>query len=221
MNDDNYLLLAMEALVKPIRSKVLQDGPVGSGLAGQRTVTVTLPSLLDQLGGAANGVGIGGSSSLPWTRSMIDAEAVEMLTKIGSTLNLWLRIVKTKPLSTDPTSKLRTWYVAYQESDHSEHRDKMHTHNMNRWAAQIRAKFAPVKVWEIAGRCPVCRQDTWWSKQTHEEYKFPLVTEYSETGPDLIQTARALCRACEHVWSVRELAYLLECDTPEIEDVAI
>ena len=95
MSDDNYLLLAMESLADPIRTKIIQDGPVGSGLAGQRTVTVTLPCLLQQLNEAIAGtIGIGGSGSLPWTRNMLDADALHRFVTINTTISSWARCAK-------------------------------------------------------------------------------------------------------------------------------
>ena len=211
MTEDNYLLLAMEALVDPVRSKVIQDGPVGSGLAGQKTVTVELPCLLRQLNEAIGGtIGIGGSGSLPWTRNMLDADALFRFMKINSTIKEWARMVGAQITPDEAWTTLRAWYVAYNAQPHTEAQDGFYASQMRGWAEQIRQKFQPVRTWDLPGACPVCEAETWWSKATREEYKFPLIVEYNETGPDLIQQARAMCRACEQVWTVRELAFALE-----------
>lgn len=211
MNDNNsYLLDAVDALTKPVINKIIQDGPIGSGLAGSHTVTVELPPLLTQLDEAIRGtIGIGGSGSPKHLRNMLDADALYRFTKISSLIKDWCHMVKIQP-TPDALRNLRAWYIKRLEVQQTPESDRFYEKQLSSWAAQIRQKLNPPKVWEQPGTCPVCGAVTWWSKSTHEEYKFPLVVEYHETGPNLIQEARALCRACEKVWTVRELAYALE-----------
>jgi hypothetical protein len=211
MNDDNPFLEALEALVNPQRSKVLQDGPIGSGLAGTRTVSVVLPSRLAQLEEAIRGtIGKGGSGALPSQRNMLDADALFRFSKISSTIKDWAHMAGAKITQNDAAATLRAWYVAYTAKPVTMESERFYIREMTSWANQIDAKLNPPRVWETPGACPVCGAETWWSKSTHEEYKFPLVVEYFESGPNLIQEARAMCRACEAVFGVRELAYLLE-----------
>lgn len=212
MSDEkhNYLLEAVESLVKPIRNKVMQDGPIGSGLAGSQIVLVELPPLLSQLDTAIRGtIGIGGSGSMASQRSMLDSDALHRFMTISSTIKDWCRMVDAVATK-DAAKNLTSWYARYTDRTGSGAGEKFYERQLSSWRAQIIAKLDPPKVWEQPGSCPVCGAETWWSKTTHEEYKFPLVVEYHETGPNLIQEARALCRACEKVWTVRELAYLLE-----------
>ena len=215
MTDDreNLLLDAVDALTKPVRTKIIQDGPTGTGLAGQHTVTVELPPMLEQLDLAIRGsmVGIGGSGSLAHQRNVINADAFYLFTKISSTIKDWARIVGAKVTPDDIGATLRAWYTKYTIKQVTLDAERFYTRQMSTWAGQIESNLRPLRMLIIPGRCPVCSADTWWSKANHEEYKFPLVTEYNaENGANLVQSARSLCRACETVWSVRELAYLLE-----------
>lgn len=208
-NDDNrnWVLEAVEALTKPVVNKVMQDGPIGSGLAGSKLIHIELPPLLTQLDDAIRGtIGIGGSGSLASQRNMLDSDALYRFMTISTTIKDWCRIWKIQPTK-DAAPNLARWFAGYHGS---ETQDKFYVSQMSSWRGQIAAKLDPPKVWLQPGACPVCGAETWWSKSTHEEYKFPLVVEYRETGPNLVQEAKAMCRACEQVWSVRELAYLLE-----------
>jgi len=211
--ETNYLLDALDALTKPIRTKVVQDGPIGSGLAGSQVAKVELPPLLTQLEEAIRGtIGIGGSGSLPNQRNVLDADALYRFSLISSTIRDWARMAGAVVTPDDAVVTLRDWYVAYSAKSLTLDAEKFYTRQMTGWAKQITDKLNPPRVWDLPDACPVCGSTTYWSKATAEEYPRPLVVEYHETGADLIQQARALCRACEQVWSVRELAYALEQD---------
>lgn len=206
----NYLLEAVESLTNPIRNKIVQDGPIGSGLAGTQVVTVELPPLLTQLDTAIRGtVGIGGSGAIASQRNMLDGDALHRFMMISSTIKDWARMVKA-PITGDAAGTLMSWFARYEDRTADSSGERFYIRQMTGWKASILAKLDPPKVWEQPGACPVCGAETWWSKSTHEEYKFPLIVEYHQTGPNLIQEARALCRACEQVWTVRQLAYELE-----------
>lgn len=210
-DDENLLLLAVEALTKPVTSKVIQDGPIGSGLAGQKTVSVKLPSLLEQLEAAIRGtIGKGGSGSLANERNMLDADALYRMVKIATLVHQWAHSFKADITKGDVSKTLVAWYIKYQVTNPTETSERFYLNKMTAWANEIRDKLNPAKVLLQPGACPVCGAETWWSKATHEEYKFPLVIEYHEIGANLVQEAKAMCRACEQVWSVRELAYALE-----------
>jgi len=212
MNDnDDLLLLAVEALTKPVVSKVIQDGPLGTGLAGQKTVTVKLPSLLEQLEAAIRGtIGIGGSGSLANERNMLDADALYRMVKIATLVHQWAHSFHAEITKGDVSKTLTAWYIKYRATSPTVASERFYLNKMNAWADEIRTKLNPAKVLLQPGTCPVCGNDTWWSKSTHEEYKYPLIIEYHEIGANLVQEAKAMCRACEQVWTVRELAYALE-----------
>lgn len=208
---EHLLLDAVDLLTRPIRSKVIQDGPVGSGLAGSHTVTVELPPLLTQLEEAIRGtVGVGGSGSLANERNMLDGDALYRFTLISSTIREWARIVGAEVDKQNPAQTLRSWFVLFQQRRNSLEVEQFYTKQLTSWASQIGAKLNPPRVWDLPYACPVCLASTWWSKNTHEEYPRPLVIEYRETGASLVEDARALCRSCEKVWSVRELKFQIE-----------
>jgi hypothetical protein len=212
MNDTtNTLLDAVDALTLTIRRKVIQDGPPGSGLAGQNTVTIELPSLLDQLDDAIRGtIGIGGSGSLASERNMLDADALYRLVLITTLINDWARAAKAEVTKADAGKTLRAWYVKYTQTQHEPAVDRFHIRKLVGWAEQITQKLDPANVWDLPDPCPVCGNGTWWNPADKTEYLRPLVIEYRPNGPDTIQKARGLCRACAQVWSVRELAYEIE-----------
>jgi hypothetical protein len=210
-DDTNHLLEAMEALVKPVRTKVLQDGPVGTGLAGQHAVTVELPPLLRQLDEAIRGtIGIGGSGALPWQRNMLDADALFRFMKINSAIKDWARMVAAPITPDDAVKTLQSWYLRFVDTRPSPEREKFYTAKMRSWAEQIVTKLNPPRVWDLPDNCPNCDADSWWSAADKCEYPRPLIVEYHETGPNLIQEATARCRLCDERWGVRELAYAIE-----------
>jgi len=207
MSDDrNVLLDAVDALTLDVRSKVLQE--VDGRMV---TATVTLPPLLNQLEEAIRGtIGKGGSGALAHQRNMLDADALFRFTKISSTIKDWARMAGATITHDDPAKTLRGWYTAYQVTKVTVDAERFYGRQMEGWAKQIADKLNPPRIWDLPNPCPVCGASTWWSKSTHEEYARPLIVEYHETGANLIQDAKAMCRACEQVWSVRELAYAIE-----------
>lgn len=208
---DNKLLDSVDALTKPDRTKIIQDGPVGSGLAGQHTVIVELPPLLEQLHQAINGtIGIGGSGSLPWQRNMLDADALFRFMKINSHVKEWAHMVNARITPDDPVSTLRAWYVLYAAKSADEKREAFYIRQMNGWASQIKAKLNPARLRDLPDPCPECEATTWFNPADKMEYLRPLIVTYHQTGANLIQEAVASCRACGYEWGVRELAYALE-----------
>lgn len=211
MTEDNRLLDVIDELTQPSRVKVIQDGAVGSGLEGQQTVTIEMPPLLEQLQEAIKGtIGIGGSGSLKSERNLLDGDALYKFVMISTLIEDWARVAKAEITKGDPGATLRAWYVRYQQTAHEPASDRFYESKMNGWVAQIKAKLDPPRVKDLPDRCPVCDADTWWNPNDKQQYLRPLVIEYRETGADLIQQARAMCRACAQVWSVRELAFALE-----------
>jgi hypothetical protein len=211
--DTNHLLEAMEALVNPVRTKVLQDGPIGSGLAGQRTVTIELPSLLGQLNNAVHeSMGVGGSASLPWERNILDADALYRFIRISTTIKDWARMKDARVVSDDPALTLRSWYVEYTKYPTEDGRDKFYINQMRGWASQIKTKLNPARIRDLPDACPQddCGAKVWFNPADKMPYMRPLIVTYHEIGPNLIQEAKASCRACGMEWGVRELAYALE-----------
>lgn len=211
VEDNNHLMDAVDALTKPMRSKVIQDPPPGTGWELSHTVTVELPPLLTQLEEAIRGtIGIGGSGSLANERNMLDGDALYRFMKINTVIREWAFIVGAKVDKRDPVATLRAWYVLFQENRNLPEVERFYARQLTSWASQIDAKLNPPRIWDLPYACPACGNDTWWSKGTGEEYPRPLVIEWRETGASLVEDARALCRSCGQVWSVRELKFQIE-----------
>jgi hypothetical protein len=211
------LLDNIDLLTLPHRTKVIQDGPIGSGLAGQQTVTVTLPPLLQQLDDAIRGtIGIGGSGSLASQRSMLDGDALFRFAKISSTIKEWARMVGATITADDAGKTLRAWYVRYTATIHELESERFYEKETAGWVASINAKFNQPRIHDLPDPCPLCGASSWFNPSDGQEYLRPLIVEYRETGPNLIQEAKAICRACATVWGVRELAYAIEGKEEEI-----
>ena len=208
----NLLLEALDSLTLPVRSKIIQDGPVGTGLAGQQTVTVELPPLLQQLDDAIRGtIGIGGSGSLANERNMLNNDALHRFMSISSTIRDWARMVGVEVKPADqPGPTLRKWYVAYTARPTGTDPERFYEHQMTGWATQIRAMFDPHRIYDLPDACPVCGATEWVNDDDGLRYNRPLIVKFKPDGPDMIQQAEGMCRACLQVWSVRELAYAIE-----------
>ena len=204
MTDDRPLLLAVEALTKPNRTKVIQ---------GTRTVTIKLPPLLDQLEAAILGsiVGIGGSGSLANERNMINGEALFQALKIKAAIRDWCRIVGIDSRPKDkPIDLLPRWYAAYTSRELTLEAERFYCRQLNGWATQITAMFNPLKVHDLPDACPICAATEWVNEKDGLSYSRPLVVTFQPDTPDLITNAQGTCRACLKVWSARELAYEIE-----------
>lgn len=208
---ENRLLDAVDALTKPIRTKIIQDGPVGHLVDEQHVVTVELPPLLEQLETAIRGtIGIGGSGSLANERNMLDADALYRLVLISNMVKEWARMVGANHVKGDAGATLRAWYIGYTAQPRELDSERFYISKMQQWAKQIEEKLDPPRVRELPDRCPECRADSWWNPADKHRYLHPLVVRYKPHGPDMIQQATASCRACEASWGVRQLAYEIE-----------
>jgi hypothetical protein len=193
------LLDAVDELTLPKRVKVMQDEGV---------VSVTIPPLLTQLDEAIRS-SMGGSAagaSMVSAGSVVNDAALFKLIQIGSQVRDWCRMVGVTPDRSDTALSLRRWFVAFPEGESS-----FHLRLLRGWASAVRGLLDPPRLLEVDGSCPVCGAGVWWDRAepSVEGRGFPLVVEY-RPGVGLVESARAFCRACEHVWSARELAYTLE-----------
>ena len=202
--DDRPLLLAVESLTKPNRTKVIQ---------GTHTATIKLPALLNQLEAAILGsiVGIGGSGSLANERNMINGEALFQALKIKAAIRDWCRMVgiDTRPKD-KPIDLLPRWYAAYTSKEVTLEAERFYCRQLNAWATQITAMFNPPKVHDLPDACPICGATEWINDKDGLSYSRPLVVTFQPDTPDLIINAQGTCRACLKVWSARELAYEIE-----------
>jgi hypothetical protein len=202
-NDRNYLLDAVDELTKPKRTKVLQDDG--------KTTTVTADPLLKQLDESIrSSLGAGSAGGrLAFEGAILNMAALFTAMKISSQIGDWCRLVDVRPVK-DSSNDLRAWYVASLSRDISEGSRKVQVKQLEKWAGQIRALLDPPKEWDLPDACPLCGATEWWDSKTGTKFLRPLIVQYRATGADMIQRAKGLCRACEAVWDVRELAYSLE-----------
>lgn len=214
---DDPLLIAVEALTKPLRSKVLQDGPIGSGLAGQKTVTIEQSPLLTQLEDAIRGtIGKGGSGSLPNERNMLNNEALHKAIIIRSQVREWAQMVKIEVKPPDRTADVLTrWYATYTLRPKTLDAERFYIRQLETWRTQIENMFDPPRIHDLPNACPVCGATEWVNDTDGLKYNRPLIVQFKPDGPDLIQQATGMCRACLKVWSVRELAYAIETNEEE------
>lgn len=176
-----------------------------------RKAHVTLLPLLDQLRDAIRS-SIGGTAagaSLAHERSVLDADALQKAMTIASQIGDWCRIVGARHDRADLTGSLRAWYTARLATNPTEAEDDWYRHQLQGWVSFIWSKLDPIRERELVDAvCPVCGADEWW--RSGERFRHPLVVKYRTNEADMIERGRAMCRACEHVWGVRELAYELE-----------
>lgn len=208
MSDDrNDLLDAVDGLTKPIRNKIIQD---------HGTVTVVLPALLEQLDAAIRQtVGDRGGGALANERSPLNNEALYKATIITSQIRDWARMVGLTPKPADkPWGTLRQWYIAYCNTHRQT--DDTYVNQLNNWHNQIVNMFDPPRIHDFPNPCPTCGATSWVNETDGLTYNRPLVITYKPDSTDLIQQAKGMCRACNKVWTARELAYTLE----EIGDIA-
>lgn len=186
MTDD--LLEAIDALIAPVRTRVLQDG--------MGAITIVRPSLLEQLGAAvtsSNGNDGASKSGLPSERNVIDSDAQYQHGLMVSQIESWARI-RGVVGRLKPADGLRAWYAAHVLVVPRE--DTFYTHKIWSWVRLIETKLDPPKRLELIEPCPVCGKEKWVDHNGHE-YRFPIVIEYWETGTP---ESKAICRSCEHVW---------------------
>jgi hypothetical protein len=194
------LLDAVDDLTKPTRVIVQQD---------DQNKTVRFEALLDQLEAAIHGtIGIGSSGALANERNVLDADALHQFSTIRTTVQSWARMVGIEYKRDATTSDLlRAWYVQYMTTKPEEKRQAFYLKELRKWAAMIRTKLDPPRQRDLPNACPLCGSDIFW--KDGDQYKRPLIVTFRD-GADMIMKAKALCRACDQVWSARELAYALE-----------
>jgi len=214
------LLDVVDDLTLPKHTTVMQDVMTATRDAdgndhlrptGRRTkATVTTPPLLTQLQEAIRSSigGTAGGASLAHERSMLDSEALHQAMIMTNTIGDWCGMVGARHDRTNPATSLRAWYATRLATNPTQASDDWYENHLRGWVGFIWSKLDPVRERDLPDGCPVCGATEWW--RAGERYPRPLVVRYRGNDPDMIERARALCRACEQVWSVRELAYELE-----------
>lgn len=222
----NPLLDAVDELTLPDRRREKQDvletfeiDDDGVMVERQRkvdekVVTITQDALLDQLVKVIHS-DIGSTSrgaSLAFERSILDGEALFKFISISTATGDWCRMAGITS-TRNPTKDLRAWYVSTLSKPLTQTKERFHIDEMISWANYIRSKLDRPREWDFPQPCPLCAATEWWDEgddRNKPGRTRPLVVRYKPMGPDTIDRAKALCRACERVWSVRALAYELE-----------
>lgn len=188
------LLDAVDDLTRPKPVKVDTDnGPTWA------TEDALLVQLEEAIRSTMNsGSGAGGS---PWTRNVLDSAALHQAAVINSQIGDWCRMAGLTA-TRDAVTDLRAWYAnRLSVSPHErEASDAWYLDQMTAWAGQIRAMVNPPKTIEITAPCPLCGEGT-YTNDIGERVTNPVIVQYRPETGSIWQDAKALCRACEHVWS--------------------
>ncbi|THG32999.1 DUF7341 domain-containing protein [Naasia lichenicola] len=210
MSEHGDLLEAVDRLTKPLHRKQLQTVMDPDGrVVGTKLITLSAAPLLEQLAEAIQS-SIGGSSAgatLASERSLLDTDALQRFSIIDSQVRDWCRDLGLVP-TRDPAANLRAWYVTCLTRRMTFEVEAFHLRTLSQWATLIDSKLDPVRERELDDRCPECEATTWW--RDGSKYRHPLVVRYRPDGADMIQAARASCRACETSWGVRAPAWEIE-----------
>lgn len=150
-----------------------------------------------------------GSKSLPNQRVPINSGALMLFMRISSQITDWAHDAKATVHKGDPGRTLRSWYVAWTQTEREAGSVAGRVRLLTGWEASIRREIEPPRQKDLPDPCPSCGASEWW--RDGESYPRPLVVE-SPRNPDrsLIDESTAHCRACDKRWGARELAYELE-----------
>lgn len=200
---DNPLLEAVEGLTKPEVSKILQEGNL---------ITVRLPSLLAQLDQAIHS-SMGGNSagaSLAFEGAPLNTAALFQAMKISSQVRDWCHAVKVIPVKSTAVD-LTAWFNVFSRSNPELDVERYRVKVLHGWAGSIRGMLNPPREKDLPDDCPACGADGWYDARDGHKYPRPLIIRYRPTDDaNLVDEAKGMCRACEQVWGVRELAYAIE-----------
>ena len=199
------LLDAVDELTLPKPVKVTTD--TGFTWATEDPLLVQLQEAVSS--SLKSGSGSGGS---PWTRNVLDGDALHHAAVITSTIGDWCRMAGAT-VTRDPIIDLRAWYVRREGSDNP---DAFYLTQLRKWAGQIRAAVNPPKVVEITAACPVCGQGE-YTNDMGENVRNPLVLTYRPDADNLNRSARVMCRSCEAVWAGGEAMVELRDELDEKE----
>lgn len=204
------LLEAVDALTKPIT--------LHQTVTESRFTCVVYDSpLLDRLQDEIRfSLSREGAKSLPNQRVPINSGALMLFMRVSSEITDWAHGAKATVYRGDPGRTLRSWYVAWGQSQRQEQDTSARARILRGWEASIRRELEPPRTKDLPDPCPACGAVEWW--RDGERYPRPLVVE-SPRNPEssLIDESTAVCRACDKRWGARELAYELE-QTPNHMD---
>lgn len=209
MTEPDDLLAAVHALTRPHVDHFTQKTDDGELV---KIHSIEQACLLEQLYAAVNPSTnkSAGSASAPWTRNLIDGDALFEYAKMAAAVKDWCRIVGITP-TRNTTKDLDAWYVAFNAIPTDDDAPAgWYRTELRRWASLIRNILEPPKRFEITTPCPVCGADT-WTNPDGEDIPHPLLVEYRVTPEGNPIRPRARCRAtdCGAEWdnleSIEEL----------------
>jgi hypothetical protein len=183
------LLEAVDDLTLPKPVKVSTDD--GHTWATEDALLVQLQESVSS--SIRSGSGAGGS---PWTRNVLDGDALHRAAIITSTIGDWCRMAGAQ-VTRDPVKDLRAWHVVFLSRNESE---TFYIAQLRKWAGEIRQMTNPPKTIEITAACPVCGQGEYMN-DLGENVRNPLVMTYRPDADNLNRSAKVMCRACEAVWA--------------------
>lgn len=197
------LLGAVDALTKPIISRVIQTND--AGITCTEPTKVELPSLLDQLLASIQS-SMGGSTSgasLAFEGAPLNTSALFEAMKITAQIDSWCHAVGIVATH-QPAHDLRAWYAMTLARPETR---EFETKHLEQWKRTIESLLDPPRQKDLPDACPECGATEWWDPKTGARYHRPLVIRYKPDDPG---DATGMCRACAHVWNARELAFAIE-----------
>lgn len=199
------LLEAVDDLTLPRNVKVETDD--GHTWATEDPLLVQLQEAVSS--SIRSGSGSGGA---PWTRNVLDGDALHQAAIITSQIGDWCRMAGIKA-TRDPVKDLRAWYVARLTATNPE---TFYLDQLRKWATQIRGMTNPPKTIEITSPCPICGQGE-YVNDLGESVKHPLALTYRLDAGNLRHAAKVICRACGNIWQGDEAMVELRDELDEKE----
>jgi hypothetical protein len=219
MTEPDDLLAAVHALTRPHVDHFTQKTDEGELV---KIHSIEQPSLLKQLYAAVNPSNnkSAGSASAPWTRNLIDGDALFEYAKMASAVKSWCLMLAVIP-GKDTGKNLDAWYVAFNATAQEDGHHDWYRTELRRWASLIRNIMEPPKRFEITTPCPVCASET-WTNPDGEQILHPILVEYRVTPEGNPVRPRARCRAtdCAAVWENLEAIEELGAELAEKHNTA-
>lgn len=207
------LLDAVDALTLPTHTLVVQTITI-NGRETEQSTRIEHPPLLTQLEDAIRGVmdgSEGGAATVAFTRSVLNAAALQAFMVIDGQIREWCQIEKAT-VSNHPGESLRSWYAARLSRLHDD--DGWHVKRLRRWESTILTTVQPPRTLELTVPCPACGSDTWLDFDG-AVYRHPVQVSYREGDADILRDARASCRSCSKTWRGSHELRLLTGETVE------
>jgi hypothetical protein len=155
------------------------------------------------MGGSTRGAALASESAV------LNVSALYEAMKIETQVRDWCRRVNVIPTKS-ATKDMKAWYAATLAHTLDDAQENYYTNTLDQWARSIRGMLNPWREKDLPDPCPACGATDWWDKSTRSRYLRPLIIRYRPDGADMVERSHGMCRSCEEVWNVRELAWLIE-----------